>query len=312
MGESKIKYYSMDFDSNNKTLRPIYDKLDSLINNGYDLSYVFKDIIFRGCSQFDRDYSRVSCWVQNAGNTAESGWTKDMFELYQRNYEDDEIVHRWLYYYDCDMLVCALCDRFKMIASMLKEFYCHFPSESPCKMEDFNQATIAISSQDTISFACVNSIFIYLASSFDILSKIYVELRNYDKVDFSKYPNMISRKVLLGSIVKANSDIAGTVFEKPLCVKTILSIRDRIVHNGSLDFMQMVYDCYDGPNGHSEVAILFPDMENGLFVTSKNRKNFYSQSKRLNILLPKLLKEVLDVVEKTINKLSIIGKKENE
>ena len=74
----------MDFDSNNKTLRPIYDKLDSLINNGYDLSYVFKDIIFRGCSQFDRDYSRVSCWVQNAGNTAESGWTKDMFELYQR------------------------------------------------------------------------------------------------------------------------------------------------------------------------------------------------------------------------------------
>ena len=195
---------------------------------------------------------------------------------------------------------------------MLKEFYCHFPSESPCKMEDFNQATIAISSQDTISFACVNSIFIYLASSFDILSKIYVELRNYDKVDFSKYPNMISRKVLLGSIVKANSDIAGTVFEKPLCVKTILSIRDRIVHNGSFDFMQMVYDCYDGPNGHSEVAILFPDMENGLFVTSKNRKNFYSQSKRLNILLPKLLKEVLDVVEKTINKLSTTCKTGNE
>lgn len=123
---------------------------------------------------------------------------------------------------------------------------------------------------------------------------------------------MISRKVLLGSIVKANSDIAGTIFEKPLCVKTILSIRDRIVHNGSFDFMQMVYDCYDGPNGHSEVAILFPDMENGLFVTSKNRKNFYSQSNRLNILLPKLLKEVLDVMEKTIDKLSIIGKKENE
>ena len=53
MGESKIKYYSMDFDSNNKTLRPIYDKLDSLIDKGYNLSYVFKDIIFRGCNQFD-------------------------------------------------------------------------------------------------------------------------------------------------------------------------------------------------------------------------------------------------------------------
>ena len=41
----------MDFDSFNNTLRPIYDKLDSLINNGYDLSYVFKDIIFRGCNR---------------------------------------------------------------------------------------------------------------------------------------------------------------------------------------------------------------------------------------------------------------------
>lgn len=51
MGESKIKYYSMDFDSNNNTLRLIYDKLDSLINKGYDLSYVFKDIIFRDCNR---------------------------------------------------------------------------------------------------------------------------------------------------------------------------------------------------------------------------------------------------------------------
>ena len=312
MGESKIKYYSMDFDSNNKTLRPIYDKLDSLINNGYDLSYVFKDIIFRGCNQFDRDYSRVPCWVRDAGNTAECGWTKEEFETYVRNYEDYEIVHRWLYYYDCDMLVCALCDRFKMIASMLRVFYCHFPSESPCKMEDFKHATIAVSSHDTICFACVNSIFLYLASSFDILSKLYVEFRDHEKLDFSKYPNMISRKVLLGSIGKTNSDIAGTLFEKPLCVKTISSIRDRLVHNGSFDFIQMVYDCYDGPNGHSEAAILFPDMENGLFITSKNRKNFYSQSKRLNLLLPGLLTEVLDVMETTINKLSIIGKKENE
>lgn len=272
MGESKIKYYSMDFDSNNKTLRPIYDKLDSLIDKGYDLSYVFKDIIFRGCNQFDRDYRGVPCWVRDAGNTAECGWTKEEFETYVRNYEDYEIVHRWLYYYDCDMLVCALCDRFKMIASMLRVFYNHFPSESPCKMEDFKHATVTVSPQDTICFACVNSIFLYLASSFDILSKIYVELRDYEKLDFSKYPKMVSRKVLLGSIVKTTSDITGTIFEKPSCVNTIVNIRNRLVHDGSFDFMQMVYDCYDGPNGHSEGTILFPDMENGLFVTSKTEK----------------------------------------
>lgn len=302
----------MDFDSNNKTLRPIYDKLDSLIDKGYGLSYVFKDIIIRDCNQFDRDYSSVP-WIRNAGNTAECGWTKEEFEVFVMNYyKDDEIAHRWLYYYDCDMLVCALCDRFKMIESMLRVFYNYFPSESPCIMEDFKHATVAVSPQDTICFACVNSIFLYLASSFDILSKIYVELRDHEKLDFSKYPKMVSRNVLKGSIGKNNSDIAGTIFEKSSCVNTVSSIRDRLVHDGSFDFLQMVYDCYDGPNGHSEAAILFPDMENGLFITSKNRKNFYSQSNRLNILLPGLLTEVLEVMETTINKLSIIGKKENE
>ena len=34
----------MDFDSNNNTLRPIYDKLDSLINKGYALSLMFLKI----------------------------------------------------------------------------------------------------------------------------------------------------------------------------------------------------------------------------------------------------------------------------
>lgn len=39
---------------------------------------------------------------------------------------------------------------------------------------------------------------------------------------------------------------------------------------------------------------------------------FYCQSNRLNILLPKLLTDVLDVMKTTINKLSLIGKKEDE
>lgn len=301
----------MNINSYEKNLQPIFEKLDSLVNISYELSHVFKDRIFQGYDESANDVDMVPIWIRDAGNTAECGWTKDMFEKFVRK-KDDETIHRWLYYYDCDMLVCALCDRLKMISSLLKEFYKHFPCESPYKMEDFENVTIEVSSLDTINFACVNSVFLYLASSFDILSKIYVEFRDHEKLDFSKYPNMISRKVLLGSIGKTNSDIAGTLFEKPSCVKTISSIRDRLVHNGSFDFIQMVYDCYDGPNGHSEAAILFPDIENGLFVTSKNRKNFYSQSNRLNLLLPGLLTDVFDVMETTINKLSIIGKKENE
>lgn len=311
MDKGKQIDYIMDIDSYKNILQPIFEKLDSLINISYELSHVFKDRIFQGYDESVKDVDMVSIWIRDAGNTAECGWTKDMFEKIVKKNED-ETVHRWLYYYDCDMLVCALCDRLKMNSSLLREFYKHFPCESPCKMEDFENVTIGVSSLDTISFACVNSVFIYLASSFDLLTKIYIELRDYNKVDFSKYPNMISRKVLFKKIEKDGAIISDTIFEKPVCITETLSIRDRIVHNGSFDFMQMVYDCYDGPNGHSEATILFPDMENGLFVTSKNRRNFYSQSNRLNILLPKLIKDVLDVMEKTITKLTTAYRPENE
>lgn len=291
-----------DIESYNKILLPLFRELDDLINKGYGLSYTFRDVIFKNCTSMQKDDGLVPLWVMDAGNSAESSWTKEMFETFVRK-NDDEIIHRWLYYYDCDMLVTAFCDRLKMTSSLAREFYLHFPCDSPCEMSDFKGATMNIFSSDTISFACVNSIFIYLASSFDLLSKIYVELKQVDKVDFSVYPHMASRKVLLGNISKKDVFAKDTLFERPICVNTILSIRDRIVHNGSFDFMQMVYDCYDGPDGHCESTILFPDMENGNFIASKNRRNFYSQSNRLNLLLPSLLKDVLEMIDKTVEKL---------
>lgn len=289
-------------DSFNKILLPLFNEFDNLVNKGYGLSHTFREVIFKKCTQMQKYDGWVPIWVMDAGNTAESSWTKEMFETFVRN-NNNEIIHRWLYYYDCDMLVTAFCDRLKMTSSLAREFYQRFPCESPCKMTDFKSATMNISSSDTISFACVNSIFIYLASSFDLLSKIYVELKQADKLDFSVYPHMTSRNVLLGNINKKDEFVKDTLFERPICINTILSIRDRIVHNGSFDFMQMVYDCYDGPNDHFESTILFPDMANGNFIASKNRRNFYSQSNRLNLLLPSLLKDVLMVIDTTVEKL---------
>lgn len=46
-----------------------------------------------------------------------------------------------------------------------------------------------------------------------------------------------------------------------------------------------------------------------VYLLHQKQKNFYSQSNRLNLLLPGLLTDVFDVMETTINKLSIIGKK---
>lgn len=118
MDKGKQIDYIMDIDSYKNILQPIFEKLDSLINISYELSHVFKDRIFQGYDESVKDVDMVSIWIRDAGNTAECGWTKDMFEKIVRKNED-ETVHRWLYYYDCDMLVCALCDRLKMNSSLL-------------------------------------------------------------------------------------------------------------------------------------------------------------------------------------------------
>lgn len=293
-----------------KPLENIYSQLDAIQNDCGLIFDLFRDHIFS-----DIDYyaimPNVPMWIKDAGNSAEGSLTKEQFELFVRE-NANILTNKLLYKFDCDLLVAALQDRFSMISSMIERFYQKMPYESKYKMEDFSSTTMTMSSADADVFAFLNSIFIFLGSAFDLMAKISTELYCVDTIDYSSYPNLKSKNVQFGDnrLIDETLKVSNMIFSRPNIVKTIETIRNRIIHDGSFDFRQIIYIGHISEKGHSESCILFPDMGDSYFVSYKNRRNFYSESNRINISLPQLLDAILLVIKNTTSQIISIYHKD--
>lgn len=124
-------------------------------------------------------------------------------------------------------------------------------------------------------------------------------------VNFSSYPNMKSANITYGKRkwLGDNLTLENTLFAKKelACIRTIESLRDEIIHNGSLDFHYALYHGLIKDN--IEQWIFFPDLnESGALKNIKARKKFYPDCTRtFNVVLPPLLLEVVGCLEKTLN-----------
>lgn len=262
---------------------------------------IFNDI------DFSVIVSSIPSWILDGGNSAESPLSKTLFEkLINKN--NNVLTNKLLFYYDFDMLVSALQDRFSMIESLINRFYHRLPSTSVYEMNDFDSVTM---SPDSELFAYLNSIFIYLGSSFDIVTKIAFEMQKINDIDFSTYPRMASKNIQYGDRRKISKiNIKDTIFEYPVVIRKIEAIRNRIIHDGSFDFNQYVYTGWIKEKDIFESCILFPDFDDsGNFESIKNRTNFYSNSNRINLILPSLLTEVLTLINSTISEINRVYNK---
>lgn len=161
----------------------------------------------------------VPIWIRDAGNSAECGLSKELFEkLIVAN--NNTLTNKFLYVYDCDMMVASLQDRFSMLGALIDKFYKRIGAESSYNMEDFDSATMTMSEMDADVFAYLNSIFIFLGSSFDLLTKISSELKNINTTDYSLYPKLKSKNVQFGDFKLIHEELREeTIFSKPNIVK---------------------------------------------------------------------------------------------
>ena len=162
-----------------------------------------------------------------------------------------------------------------------------------------------IGTQGIDVYTYLNSLIITLASSFDIITKVAYELQEMSNVNFLSYPNMKSANITYGKRkwLGDNLMVENTLFAKKeaVCIRTIESLRDEIIHNGSLDFH---YALYHGLiNDNIEQWIFFPDLnESGTLKNIKARKKFYPDCTRtFNVMLPPPFLEVVGSLEKTLN-----------
>lgn len=255
----------------------------------------------------DIDYYQIvdilPMWLRDAGNSQESAMSKEFFEKLVAS-NNNYLVNKILYYHDCEMLVNALQNRFNIVEAMLTQVYTILTPVLKYDIKGYDNVIFTIDDSSQRVNAFLNSIFINLASSCDIATKIAYELSNMDMVDFSTYPKMKSSDILYGKWKKLPAELKhnGTYFTDPRLpvVAKVESIRDEIVHNGSLDFHATIY--YGVKSEEIEKWILMPEFNNdGTLASYLRRKKFYNDASRtFNKELPILVGDFLNVSLATI------------
>ena len=243
-------------------------------------------------------------WTREGGHGQESAMSKAFFEkMVQEN--NNYLTNKLLYYHDCEMLVNSLQNRFTVIEELINQVYKVLSPVIDVKMNEYDKICFRIDHSSIHTHACMNSIFINLASSCDIMTKVAVELGACTSLDFSNYPKMKSLNIMYGDWKKVLPDslkISGTYYDmnQLVAISKIETLRNEIVHNGSLDFNYTVY--YGIKDEQIYRWILCPSFDvSGKFTSFKNRKKFYDDGSRtFNEQLPLMVRDFLVISKRTL------------
>jgi hypothetical protein len=267
--------------------------------------FIFQDI------DFSEIIGLLPQWVCDGGRSPELVISKEEFERH-RNLLNNPIVRRFIYYYDLWNIIAALQDRFEAVEMSMRDFYKIVPFKVKYHNSDYTSALRQCGMSETSTHISLNNLFVALASTFDLISKIAIEQAEYSKYgDFSKYSKMravgndslynVSKlaKIIDGSLLEN-----GMLFAKNRYITIVENFRNEYVHNGAWDFRGAVY--YAFVNEESPDIIVFaPDTdEYGNFISYGSRNKFYSHGTMINVVLPKMLKSILEILKRTIDCLS--------
>lgn len=294
---SEYTYY----DENGARLSSLLYDLNSL---EVELHDVITKNVFRGIDYY-KLVGIAPTWVRDAGHSQESSITKARFESLLE-YNNNPITHKFLYYHDCEMLMSAFQNRTQAIVHMMNSIFKHITPELR-SIKEYEEVVFSSCRADINLHVFLNSLIITLASSFDLITKVAHELLHMHEVSFERYPKMKSAKVTYGDRVRLseNLKVEQTLFaeNEPIYVRQIMSLRDEIIHNGSLDFR---YSSYHGIiDGKIDDFLFFPEMtESGVLLSYKARRKFYSDYNRtFNVILPQLVCDVLECLRNTLRML---------
>lgn len=281
----------------------IYDALANLNMIEVELHDIITKNVFKGIDYYSI-VGLIPLWARNDGHSQEGCSSKEKFESLV-NANDNELTHKVLYYHDCEMLMSSFQNRTAALGRLINRIYEILTPNLSHDITEYEDVAFEVGTRGIDVYTYLNSLIITLASSFDILTKIAYELQEMHKVDFTSYPDMKSANITYGKRKWLDDGLRteDTLFAKKeaVCIRTIESLRDEIIHNGSLDFH---YALYHGLiDNKIEQWIFFPDLnESGTLKNLKARKKFYSNCTRtFNVMLPPLLLDVVRCLEKTLN-----------
>ena len=281
--------------------RLLYQKIDDSVESVvpiYDqvCGYLFQDV------SFERIQSLIPDWIVKGGISPENGMSKKEYERYRMLYCSPHI-NRLLHWYDIEFLLHSIQDRIWSVSFFAREFFRIVPCIPEGSNLDIQAASFALSEKTATAFAMVNAVFIALASTFDLVSKLAVEVARVGLYDFTHYKKMKSADTLFKRHLKVWPELQGEgmLFHENADVVMIETLRNDYVHDCSWTTRSPVYY----PRGKNDELLPpfmpIPDDDGrGHFVTSGSRCKFYSRQVMLNQTLVGLISRVLDVLDRTL------------
>ncbi len=275
-------------------------ELDSELVDLYDK---FRDLLFVDTDKYYSELKTLPVFVQDAGYNSDCALDKDTFlKLVDKCKHKYPNIYRHLYLVDIQFLIATIQN---LLEGMDYSFTNYFIQISNVEIEnhliDKTDAVLILTSQDSRYLSSLlESYFTKAYSILDILTKICYEFENpYNS--FEDFKKTRSANILWGDRKYLSiKNETNTVFVRSYAIKLIESLRNEVVHNGSLEQNPKVYISFEN-NKIVERFMLLPDYIDGNLVSVKSRKHFFSNTNKANELLPELhityLKEILSTIK---------------
>lgn len=261
--------------------------------------HIRQSILTQGEQNVFKD--KIPDWVQMAGLEPESRVSRQKFETLLNGSGPDEFLHRFLYLHDVSGLVTNIQRSSSQLYQTTGAFYGVLnDSEFWYYQDDEKVGLRSVTSGDgNILHLHLETAFVRMRSMLDYAVKLALEAERKN-IDFSTYPKLkgaskqFSDRKHLGM-----NERAGTVFVEDEPIREIMSIRDRVIHDGHLDIDARVYESFKRQR-LVERFVLLPDMTDGKFDVYKNRRNFFGSDDKINLRLPSILDMFYNRMTQTI------------
>jgi hypothetical protein len=250
--------------------------------------------IFGGLDVYWKLLPHVPPFLSQAGLNSEAPIGREDFEKALAKLAAFPELNRFLYLYDCRVLVSAIQECTKEVSQLTGEFY------RILNLEPFFTPGIPVedsvrwstSPTVTMLFSTLGFLFIRMHSLLDYLAKLACEIESI-RTDFETYPRLASSSFLFGDRKRlkklAREKVAGTLFETCDEVVEVELIRNLLIHDGLLDDMPKAYEAIEGGKA-IERFVLMPDRRDGKFERFKNRHRFYGREDKINLRLTMLVR----------------------
>ncbi len=279
-------------------------ELDSELVALYDK---FRDLLFPDTEKYYEQIDLVPIFVQEAGYNSDCALSSEqLLELIDIFKDTTPDLYKYLYLVDIQFLIATIQNLLDGMNYAITNYYVQISDVDITESIKNNKDTVIM--MNSYEARCISSLvesyFTKAYSILDMLTKIEYEFEHKYDV-FDNFKKTKSANILWGDRKKLNIEKENTVFDRSNTVKLIESLRNEVVHNGSLEQNPRVFVKF-ADDKIVERFMLIPDYTDGVLVASKSRKHFFSQENKANDILPTIhfdyLNEILSTVKHMNNR----------